>query len=970
MKDLFQRRKGTAGAGGPNGGPCITLDAFGKHPGWDDHILGLGLETDTLAQARQTLYVAGVGGQIDAGAWEKLDADKRLADFDHTILWLGPGLVIAGLMWSSRDGKGRAKYPMVVCAEGGGVAPAWMLAKVLPVLEQLRETCRAAGVADEVKSACLSTKAGLERLLSGDSSAHAAVPPSADARRRFLQHPDLGPDSVGFRRVLHELAAAPGLTGRGGAPGAARSCHLRLPTAGQSRNEAISLWSAFLRTVFPESTPLLFLVRPGVDWFDVVIGEPVTGDFFCLQASLKALPLTTQIPYELAAASQQQFDAVAARFSGEETATSFASKSAPPAAPAQSPASTSPDTTTTRKSRFPFFFGALLLLAALAAGGVWFFAPKTGTTQVANNSPPPAAQPALAPAAPSPPPATPVPSSSPPNPTLNPNPNPPKTEPSKPVETEAELAVKRAQATYDAALSAARAADQKKDYAAAITQAQAALKAKPNDETASKLLESARTGQASVQAASDKERKYQAAMAEAQTQLNRNTGFDVALRHAEEALSLKPNDPAALELRSNIETRRVAAAKAAEATQQFQTVVSAAQAAYDRKDYSEALKQAETALKLKPDDTTAIALQANADAQIKSAAVAAKLKQDLDAEHATLKQQQDYQTALTAAYAALKARDFRAASDQALNALKIKPGDAEAALVRDQAQAGFQAAAHQEQVDRQYKSNVEGARAALLAGDNNQALGQAQAALALRPGDESATALVQQVQDRIKQTAAVAAAAAAAAVPAAQANPAPLPAQPLLTNSLGMIFVWLANIPPQGLYVGEYEVTQAQYRQVMGKLPDAQVGLGDNLPVDNLSYKDAQAFCAALSQQDKRTYELPSRAEWLAAAGITEDQVPAAWNLSTNRLRNEVTSYGSAQALKEPVAIGTRGAQANGLSDVLGNVREWVSGSMGGEIAGFSYRSLAGQSKDLFLPTNYSGIKKETGFRCVVRNHP
>ena len=41
------------------------MGAFGKHPGWDDHILGIGVETETLAQVKQALYVGGIGGQID-----------------------------------------------------------------------------------------------------------------------------------------------------------------------------------------------------------------------------------------------------------------------------------------------------------------------------------------------------------------------------------------------------------------------------------------------------------------------------------------------------------------------------------------------------------------------------------------------------------------------------------------------------------------------------------------------------------------------------------------------------------------------------------------------------------------------------------------------------------------------------------------------------------------------------------------
>ena len=103
--------------------PMINLAAFGKHPGWDDHIPGIGLETEGLANLKQLLYVTGIGGQIDSGGWEKLEAGKRLEGFDHTFLWQRQGQLLLGRLWSSTDRKGRAKYPMVICVESQGISP-------------------------------------------------------------------------------------------------------------------------------------------------------------------------------------------------------------------------------------------------------------------------------------------------------------------------------------------------------------------------------------------------------------------------------------------------------------------------------------------------------------------------------------------------------------------------------------------------------------------------------------------------------------------------------------------------------------------------------------------------------------------------------------------------------------------------------------------------------------------------------
>ncbi len=91
----------------------------------------------------------------------------------------------------------------------------------------------------------------------------------------------------------------------------------------------------------------------------------------------------------------------------------------------------------------------------------------------------------------------------------------------------------------------------------------------------------------------------------------------------------------------------------------------------------------------------------------------------------------------------------------------------------------------------------------------------------------------------------------------------------------------------QPFYMGVYEVTQGQYRQVMGNNPsfysprgearDEVAGLDtDNFPVENVTWHDAQAFCQRLSalwreRAAGRVYRLPTEAEWEYAcrAGTT-----------------------------------------------------------------------------------------------------
>jgi formylglycine-generating enzyme required for sulfatase activity len=53
-------------------------------------------------------------------------------------------------------------------------------------------------------------------------------------------------------------------------------------------------------------------------------------------------------------------------------------------------------------------------------------------------------------------------------------------------------------------------------------------------------------------------------------------------------------------------------------------------------------------------------------------------------------------------------------------------------------------------------------------------------------------------------------------------------------------------------YLGRHQVTQGQYQAVMGNNPSYLKG-SDDLPVGNVSWLDAVAFCNKLSEQENRT---------------------------------------------------------------------------------------------------------------------
>ncbi len=319
MTGFFNKLKSRGRPGTESGEPHLVLAAFGKHPGWDDHMPGIGVETDTLAYVKQTLYVGGIGRQIDSGAWEKLEPEKRVEGFDHVFLWLRENELLLGQIWSSTDRKGRAKYPMILCVDSEGVSPQFLLEQVNAELEQLRTTCKSVTTAEQVAAACQASQQRL-RVPATPVESKPGPPAGVEARRRLLDHPENGPDRIGLLRILHELRMTPANNaGKSGAQSESSvgTCHLRVPDTGGANGESMAAWSAFFQAAAPKGTAVFVTHRKATNWVDVIIGEPASDYFFCLGAGLKALPLNTQIPYDLSLELTASLKQVESRFLGE-----------------------------------------------------------------------------------------------------------------------------------------------------------------------------------------------------------------------------------------------------------------------------------------------------------------------------------------------------------------------------------------------------------------------------------------------------------------------------------------------------------------------------------------------------------------------------------------------------------------------------------------------------------------------------
>jgi hypothetical protein len=294
LEELRRTRSDTSGV--------AFLGAFGKHPGWDDHIEDLGLETESLIVAKTLLYVQGIGGQIDSGAWEKLDPTQQLPAFKHLFLWLRGQQCLVGRLWSSSDGKERTRYPMVVCAHLAGLPVISALNLALPQLERVEQACLLTPSATEVRSILGRSRVALQEA--GTSMNESASPPVTPQQvAEFVASPLFGPNYEGWARILYQLqsqclAFAPGRFNPKGDLSSLRPQHFRLPL-GAAPAAALQLWSRFFLSQIDPGVPI-FLVTPLEEpWIDIVLGEPTPHEIFCLRAGPKALPLVTEVPYSI-----------------------------------------------------------------------------------------------------------------------------------------------------------------------------------------------------------------------------------------------------------------------------------------------------------------------------------------------------------------------------------------------------------------------------------------------------------------------------------------------------------------------------------------------------------------------------------------------------------------------------------------------------------------------------------------------
>ena len=142
----------------------------------------------------------------------------------------------------------------------------------------------------------------------------------------------------------------------------------------------------------------------------------------------------------------------------------------------------------------------------------------------------------------------------------------------------------------------------------------------------------------------------------------------------------------------------------------------------------------------------------------------------------------------------------------------------------------------------------------------------------------------------------------------------------------------------KGFWMGKYEATQGQWKRVIGKLPGeltAELPEGDDFPVGNVNFAEAEAFCQKLTELGRQSgdlpkdweFRLPTEAQWeYACRAGTTTATSFGDKLSSKQANFKGKPYNGAEpgpSLNRAAKVGSYPANAWGLHDMHGNTFEW-----------------------------------------------
>lgn len=150
-------------------------------------------------------------------------------------------------------------------------------------------------------------------------------------------------------------------------------------------------------------------------------------------------------------------------------------------------------------------------------------------------------------------------------------------------------------------------------------------------------------------------------------------------------------------------------------------------------------------------------------------------------------------------------------------------------------------------------------------------------------------------------------------------GPGPVPAEPAKPISAKVDFgIEMVKIPAMKVFVGKYEVTQGQWKKVMGDNPSHFFSCGDSCPIENISWENTQKFINKLNYLTGKHYRLPTRIEWESICLAGENKSYCGSNYI-----DEIAWYRT-NSNSRPHSVGSKAPNAFGVYDMTGNVMEYT----------------------------------------------
>lgn len=151
----------------------------------------------------------------------------------------------------------------------------------------------------------------------------------------------------------------------------------------------------------------------------------------------------------------------------------------------------------------------------------------------------------------------------------------------------------------------------------------------------------------------------------------------------------------------------------------------------------------------------------------------------------------------------------------------------------------------------------------------------------------------------------------------------------------------------RGFWIGKFEVTQGQWRQIAGEFPGPfTAGEGNDFPVYTINFAEAESFCQKLTASGHASgelakeweFRLPTEAQWeYACRAGTTTATAFGDKLSSRQANFQGKPYNGAAegpSLKRTAPVGSYPPNSWGLHDMHGNVFEWCRDWYHGHLPG------------------------------------